>query len=274
MNVDEVLSALKGDSVVFVPNPGNAGDGLIAAAEYILLRRLGVDFRVADANQAVDVRDCDSVVYGGGGNLIGLYNNAKNYLSSCHFRVRRLVILPHTIRDNHDLIASFGDNVTVFCRETESFDHVRNVNPKLACYLGEDVALLLPVSDIIRRSPQLGFSFRDIINVRFLKRLIRVAHYVVRSRANFSVLNAFRGDVEGRDRGRAGLNIDVSQVFSPDDMSEVSSRETAYSVLKFLSYFDRIRTDRLHVCIAAALLGKRVDFFDNSYGKNSSVYRH
>jgi len=34
MKPEQLLFSLRHEQVVFVPNPGNAGDGLIAAAEY------------------------------------------------------------------------------------------------------------------------------------------------------------------------------------------------------------------------------------------------
>ena len=37
---------------------------------------------------------------------------------------------------------------------------------------------------------------------------------------------------------------------------------------------DAIITDRLHVGIAAALMGKEVFLLDNTYGKLSGVYNH
>lgn len=274
MNVESVLTESRNESLLFVPNPGNAGDGLIAAAEYFMLRRLGLKFRVADANLPVDVRESETVVYGGGGNLVGLYGNASRYLTACHAHVRRVIVLPHTIRENESLLLSFGENVTIFCRELESFRHVRSVNSKLSCYLDHDMAFGLPVAQILTRSKSLGYKFSDLLNIRSLKRLVRLAQYVARSKGNFLSLNAFRGDVEGCGRDAVACNADLSQLLSGDNMSEEACRETAYAFLKFLSLFEHVRTDRLHVCIAAALLGRRVEFFDNSYGKNASVYRY
>lgn len=274
MKPEQLLFSLRHEQVVFVPNPGNAGDGLIAAAEYFLFRDLGLSFRVADANAPADVLEGETVIYGGGGNLVGLYGNARRYLESCHRRVKRVVILPRTIRENEDLLAAFGKNVTIFCRDYESFDHVRRVNSVLNCYLSDDMALILPIAEVLGRSKKLGYRWLDLLTLRFLKRVIRFLQHVFRSKGGFKVLNAFRGDIEGCGRDKEVFNVDVSQVLSGDNMSESVCRETAYFVLKFINCFDKIRTDRLHVCISAALLGKQVEFYDNSYGKNSSVYFH
>ena len=44
------------------------------------------------------------------------------------------------------------------------------------------------------------------------------------------------------------------------------------SGIRFVNQYDIIYTTRLHVAILGALLDKKVYFFDNSYGKNSSLY--
>ncbi len=48
----------------------------------------------------------------------------------------------------------------------------------------------------------------------------------------------------------------------------------ARDFLAIADRYDEIRTDRLHVAIAGALLGKRVLLHDNSYGKNRAVWEH
>lgn len=272
MLVDDVLISLRGKSFIFVPNPGNAGDGLIAAAEYFEFMRLGLSFRYFDINSPINFRRDDVIVYGGGGNLVGLYNNAKNFLIKIHNKIERLIILPHTIRGHEDLISSFGENVTIFCRDLPSYEHVRKTSGAVSCYKADDMALSLPVIEVLGRSTKLGFSFVDLMTMRTVKRVVRLCDYAISSKFDFRVLNAFRYDAEGANRGEGLLNIDVSQVFSGDEMSDVDCRETAYAFMRFINLFDKVNTDRLHVCIAAALLGKRVDFYDNSYGKNSNVY--
>ena len=229
---------------------------------------------MTDANKPVDVSESETIVYGGGGNLVGLYGNANRYLSACHARAKRVIVLPHTIRENESLLLLFGESGIIFCRELESFAHVRAVNPKLICYMGHDMALGLPVAQILTRSKSLGYKLRDTLNIRSMKRLIRFGQYAFRSKGDFSSLNAFRGDIEGCGRDSVACNADLSQILSGDNMSEEACRETAYAVVKFLSFFEHVRTDRLHIYIAGALLGRRVEVFDNSYGKNPSVYRY
>lgn len=57
--------------VLYIPNPGNAGDALIAAATYQVLDDLGINYLIKrhkdDMESDVSGR---VVIYGGGGNLI------------------------------------------------------------------------------------------------------------------------------------------------------------------------------------------------------------
>ena len=89
---------------------------------------------------------------------------------------------------------------------------------------------------------------------------------------NKKVLHALRIDAERTGAPVPSDNVDVSQVFeygvSP---SPVAFRASA-ALLSYFNAFQHVVTNRLHGCIAAALLGKAVDFYANSYYKNEAVY--
>jgi exopolysaccharide biosynthesis predicted pyruvyltransferase EpsI len=67
-------------------------------------------------------------------------------------------------------------------------------------------------------------------------------------------------------------NIDISRLLEVSEQSEASIKELAYYLLFFIKQFDIINTNRLHVCLAGAILGKEVNFYPNSYYKNRAVY--
>jgi exopolysaccharide biosynthesis predicted pyruvyltransferase EpsI len=56
--------------------------------------------------------------------------------------------------------------------------------------------------------------------------------------------------------------------------SPATAPRSAWCFLEFIRTAPPIVTDRLHVAIGAALLGKTCALHDNSYGKNAAVYRH
>ena len=88
------------------------------------------------------------------------------------------------------------------------------------------------------------------------------------------VLNAFRTDVEKTTIDIPKSNIDLSQVFAADDMSPASSLHATYWMMRFINGFEIVRTNRLHIGIMSAMLGKQVDLLDNSYGKIRDVFNH
>lgn len=75
-------------------------------------------------------------------------------------------------------------------------------------------------------------------------------------RAGVGVLSAFRTDTESRAVGLGGDNVDISLTCSClDDWLETIARH------------EIVRTDRAHVMIAAAMLGKQVHVWEGSYHK-------
>ena len=54
------------------------------------------------------------------------------------------------------------------------------------------------------------------------------------------------------------------------EQAEIATR----MMFEFLTRYDEVRTNRLHIAIAGALLGKRVKFYPNSYYKCEAVYRY
>lgn len=77
--------------------------------------------------------------------------------------------------------------------------------------------------------------------------------------------NLFRADAEQRNgRPIPSANFDLSDTGSHQSpVREFFDRIGRYEV---------INTDRLHIAIAGALLGRRVNLFPNSYGKNEAIY--
>lgn len=79
-------------------------------------------------------------------------------------------------------------------------------------------------------------------------------------------LIAFRRD---KERSVGAINPDRNW-----DLSLLGTAETNYvELLRIVDRFDNIFTDRLHIGIAGAMLGKEVCLYDGNYGKNEAVYR-
>jgi exopolysaccharide biosynthesis predicted pyruvyltransferase EpsI len=65
----------------------------------------------------------------------------------------------------------------------------------------------------------------------------------------------------------------VSWVFAYGAAPQAAARHATEATLAYLDQFERVTTNRLHLCILAALLGKEVDFYANSDFKNEAVYK-
>lgn len=270
------LSGLKGQHILYCPNPGNAGDGIIAHASYQLLNRLGLSFEQIDVDVSTDYTKGKVVIYGGGGNLVEPYPNARNFVEKHHQGAKNLIVLPHTILSYPELLDSLGSNVVLFCRERESFEFVSKHHGAASFYLSDDVALSMdvPLTFESGRKRFLPFiSSKDMIS-RNAKRIVRRLHHALKNVSHGKKLYAFRDDVEKTSIEIPYSNIDISQAFSGDGMTEYQAHEVTYRVLSFINGFDVVYTNRLHVCISALLLGKEVHFYDNSYGKNKFVYEN
>lgn len=280
--VRDYLERLADQEIIFQPNRGNAGDALIALAAYRLFEDLGLRYRVYregdDLSESV-------LVYGGGGNLVPRYSQCARFLAAHLEDAMKIVILPHTIAGHGDLLSRFGSNVDVICRERISYDHVRKVAPAARVRLMHDLALTLDAGAILANA-----EWRDRWVARPRAGKVRPANHVYRLRrlgadigwvasrlaGRPPTLDCFRRDSERSDARIPWGNVDLNTATPYDQtMGHRSSAEaTAYELFRYLDRFEVINTNRLHVGIVGALLGKRVRFAPNAYWKNEAVYRH
>lgn len=286
--VDYLKSEIMGP-VTYIPNPGNAGDALIATATFQCLDRLKVDYTLARRDRASFKGEF--MLYGGGGNF-GLEKNfSSRLLRRVHHDAKRLVILPHTIKEVTPILVEFGSNVDVICRERQSYNYVKSVAHKARVFLAHDMALLLDVDQLLHGKPR-GESVGSLLMRYGIAKLglngeqppplsaLRGAYKVgstLNSMAEVApgeTLNAFRTDSERTSMPIPADNLDVSELLSMGVENRELAKLTSRSFMSFLSRYQAIRTNRLHVCIGAALLGKQVEFFDNSYYKCRAVYEH
>ena len=125
-------------------------------------------------------------------------------------------------------------NATIFCREKITYEFVKKNAKKAEYYLWSDCAF-----------------YNDLINY------LEVGE---------GILNSFRVDVESSKKELPADNEDISY----DGWCMKPLKDFLGKIQKY----EEIRTDRLHVAIASAMLGKRVLFYSNSYYKNKAVYEY
>ena len=271
---DEMLCDLAQDEFVFLPPLGNAGDGVIAYATYRALAKSGCRYRMIEVDAPPTATRDRTVVVCGGGNLVPLYRRVSDFILKHHRGAKRIVVLPSTIRGNVELIKT-ACNVTYYCRDQESLEHVRSISPAADAKFAHDMALMLDLDELAADSK--NWHCNSFSPRRFNRLVIRPFLASLTFRRNQMApdsLSAFRLDPERTGQSIPKSNLDVSGVLGRSrNFTEAESRVVTGNMVRFLSRFSEVDTNRLHVAITAGLLGLRVNLFDNSYGKNRAVYQ-
>lgn len=293
VDLGDSLKSLPKKRVLYCPNPGNAGDSLIASATYQLFGDIGLQYETVAWDEGFDATG-QVLIYGGGGNLTTRYYQARHFIERHHRAAERLVLLPHTVEGHADLLHQLGRNVEIFCREKRSFAWVREQTDGPRVHLADDLALSLDLSAFRTDARGMGGLFSEVSRgvVRAaLKRYLNVdigkeATRPLRSSArrgsmaifnlvasmNGGTLHALRSDVESAGGAVPRDNVDLSEVFAYGTAPESVAYRATRALLSYLDRSDRVVTNRLHGCIPAAMLGKRVLFYANSYFKNKAIY--
>jgi exopolysaccharide biosynthesis predicted pyruvyltransferase EpsI len=258
----------QGRTLVYVPNDGNHGDALIAAATVQAFEKAKIPFTVLGRNFRHE--RANVYVYGGGGNFVPMYRTCARLLEQLSPARADFLILPHSCFGVDQEILGYRGRLKIWAREKRTWAYLKKLSrPGYAVGLADDLAIGLDLED-----PRLFYFHRA--------RDLRAS----RSRPAPETLNAFRRDGERRnpDRALPEHNFDVSDMYEPRPPRRRGFWQGGLDAdllflhaswfLAFIDGFDAVRTDRLHVGIAAMLLGKDVELHDNSYGKVSAVYQH
>ncbi len=254
----------------YCPNGGNAGDSLIATATFQLFEREQIPFHLVKRNGFDPAGKI--VLYAGGGNLVPEYFEARQFIERHHQQVEKMVILPHTIFGNEDLLEALGSNVDLFVREETSFEHVKRHAPQANVFFADDLAFGLDVESICATDCVL--PYRHIPLKRVVRRNAVLWREGVCRSFGKKVLSCFRTDKERTDMRRPFGNVDLSKLFKCGTETPGSALCATSMVFRFINQYEEVRTNRLHVAIAGALLGKQVKLYPNSYFKNEAVYSY
>ncbi|MBK1658291.1 hypothetical protein [Paracraurococcus ruber] len=283
--IRDYLAQFRGQDILYLPNPGNAGDSVMSSATYQLLDAAGARWRVPHLGTLDPAGQV--ILYGGGGNLYEVGRHAYRTLERIHARAKHLTILPHTIKDVDPLLDQFGGNVTVICREPVSYDYVRGRGGRYQTLLMPDLAFALDVERLLSGRDRFSapLMLADFLLSKTLRRnghtsFDNVKRYLnpgpvaarLRGRAPGGVLNCFRLDGEATDIAIPPDNIDLPIVFMYGVSPAPVAHHAARSLLSTLKSFDEIRTNRLHVAISAALVGTKTQLFANNYYKIRAIY--
>lgn len=260
------LTELRNREVLYLPNTGNAGDSLIAAATYQVFSRLSIKYKIVNNGTPVEKVTGKVLILGGGGNLIPNYGTIKAAISKFHKVVDKLILLPHTVRGNEDLLQNLGGNCWIFCRDVPSYVHVLSNCDEAKVYLSHDMALhtdpgkiLFDIEDL--QGAQFAFKEKlESLSIDLSLDKIREEAYYMR-----------------QDREAARIypryDLDISQAFA-FGVNPQAAFKSSWCLLEAIRVVESVKTDRLHVGISSHLLDKKCTLLNNSYGKNFEVWRH
>lgn len=179
----------------------------------------------------------DTIVFKGGG--LGHHRNLHELLDGLP-RDRRLVVAPTSLdAEAADILATFP-RAHVFCRGAVSLGLAEARG--ISCALEHDLALR---TDCTR--------WKDV--------------------PAEGTLNCFRGDVESATNHRPADNNDISlaahEAWTPENCTEA-----AHDFIRTIAGYRTIRTDRLHVGIISALLGRETHLYVGTDHKIPEVHAH
>lgn len=255
---------------LYVPNPGNAGDAAIATATVQLLRRVGAPVACGSAQ---DIAAGMDVIIGGGGNLVPYYNDVRDLLLACLDRdVRRCLLLSHTVRGHADVLARLDGRFLLWCRDQPSFEFARQHAQRARVELAHDLVLELDIGALARSTSGWGHQLALLRDRRWLRKLARWRLALARIRPDADgTLRIMRHDVESVDPQQSRPEHDLMRHHGIRGYGPAADQITL-DVVRCIDRAQRVVTDRLHVSLIAALLGKPVCLVENSYGKLSAVW--
>jgi len=241
INIINFLKTYKNKKIIYIPNPGNAGDSLIAFGTLQTFKKVGLKYEIGNINKEYNNQ---ILFYAGGGNLVGIYKSCRKFINKNKDK-NKIIILPHTIKNEDELIKNLNNNIILICREKMSYDYVYNIiKNKNNVFLSKDMA----------------FYINNIEKYKKIK--------------GNGVCNCFRQDCEKTSISIPNNNIDLSNKLNkPGNTNNINViNSVSLSIFDYLSKFDTINTNRLHMAIAGSLLNKNVNFYSNSYYKNKAVF--
>jgi exopolysaccharide biosynthesis predicted pyruvyltransferase EpsI len=272
---DELLSITAyGGPLRYVPNAGNAGDALIAAGAWQLFDELGISLV---PTRTEELRLADVAVYAGGGNLVTEYQDCASFLERCLMvGVKRALVLPQTVRGHEALLRRLDQRFTIVCRESESLDRVGNTGTLAKIISAPDLALRLDVERLLSRCAELPVRARFARDLLLHRRLPAYLKWRSRllslSSEHRATMHIIRGDAEAVAGVSGDARWDVSGLYWSEFLLRSEVEFVARDLLQLVQGAREVVTNRLHAGVAAALMGRRVTYTDNSYGKIRAVY--
>jgi len=261
----ECLRAFADEEVIFVPNPGNAGDALIDFGTYLFFDAIGLRYRFGSWDESYPGR---VVLFSGGGALVDVYPGSDRFIRRVHKDCKAFVLLPHSVRAYPDLLAEMDERCILFAREAPTDAYLRAQCTRAQIRRCHDLAFFASDSDIAAEP----WYPRDLPAELRLPWARMAVKFAIHAKMRSSTLHIIRADSEKTDRPVPRWNYDLSALFAQNDMRRPACANSVKMIRQVMRLFDEIESNRLHMAVLGAIIGKPVRMLDNSYGKNSAIH--
>jgi exopolysaccharide biosynthesis predicted pyruvyltransferase EpsI len=282
MNDDPYLTFLRArvNKVFYrLPYSGNAGDSLIQLATERILKDLGI-------RTTVDPRSADVLLVPGGNPTMWPSIGTQRWQALwSRYPLAEFVVGPAGFRNGYSdwprIVNECGPNVSgLFARDPDSYRCLQaaNLRPGIALNLSSDPVLYLRGSDWLHAHRQAATEEYDLAAFRDDHEAYRSRSKVLSSliaslpsRVQRSVSGMRAGSLRARKIKLAtGTNRGAGEPIVQSDVS----RERLEVCVETVRAARFVHTDRLHVMLLAAMLGKKVFAYPTSHDKLEGVYRH
>jgi len=216
----------------WILNPGNAGDGIIAAGTRRLFDEAGLSYHITTRD---NITAGMPAVYGGGGAWCRAFGIGPEIVRQIAPIAGSVIVLPSTFEKEKLLLVRGLPNLFLYGRDQYSV--------KIAREAGFSTAF----------APDLAFHCT-----------IPPLHEC----GGKGVLAAFRRDRIGTVSVPELTAIGANKI---QDISREGTHESDDQLLRQISRFDTVHTDRLHVAIAAAMTGRDTWLYPNGDGYRKNV---
>jgi len=245
---------------------GNAGDALIYSGMCQLLGKLNCGSAWLGKEDPIESKN---IVYSGGGALTEYYNNSSDFIEHNFSKFKTFTLLPSTISGHERLLKKLDSRFHIFCRDEVSYSHCKQLCDKsVSLYRHQDLAFFNKV-ETYTTFPVFSLpTFSIQKNFEWLKKQKKVRNFIQKEGTSF-----LRNDLEAPTQELLVDNLDISQELGIRQKNHMFAIRISKAFLASLSFTNIIHTNRLHVSIAGALLGKQTYLYPNSYHKNLSVYK-
>lgn len=255
--------------VYFRPNPGNAGDSLINVGFYACAEHCGLKY--VEITRDFDYSSLDGddlVILSGGGNIVPYWQAGSELIVELTKYQFPLLLMPQSVEGREEILRLLRPKDVLFLREGYSFEYAKSLNLECSIGLDHDLAFSVNAKDVLAA----GFRFPPLRG-RNVRKIFYILFHYLRSRFA-SELKALRTDRESRFPGKKRKINDISSLAKFGTESKELNYSSSYWMLKILSWYKVVETDRLHVFVACSLLEKQVVLHSNTYHKIEGVYNY